>query len=349
MAAANSETPPRVVGIGLDLSLTYGTASLALSDGTYQDIAFVQGDISYRSLFNRWTSDIASNADDTKAHVQVRSTSLDRCKAKFDEAKRRLRTYLGLASTHDIAVLADMISLLRKEVETHLGHSIQTAVPTVPRLAGVLQQDLEIAMSVAGLNLPSTDAGPLLPDETTSASVRYRLGFCTSRETNITCTRQSRNVLTLFYSATALHIFHQRFHEARDDPRTDAGKFGDWLMASNMGFDARLNYARGEEAYWNLLRNWMHRYIKFWSDQYSITDIVLLGEFADQSNFTNVVQSARAQIKPSQAPFVNDESPLFDAARGAADLHASIFERKARFEDDSNAQRHRYLAKKSIR
>lgn len=147
------------------------TASLALSDGTYQDIAFVQGDISYRSLFNRWTSDIASNADDTKAHVQVRSTSLDRCKAKFDEAKRRLRTYLGLASTHDIAVLADMISLLRKEVETHLGHSIQTAVPTVPRLAGVLQQDLEIAMSVAGLNLPSTDAGPLLPDESMLTTV----------------------------------------------------------------------------------------------------------------------------------------------------------------------------------
>ncbi|KAG8631279.1 hypothetical protein KVT40_000419 [Elsinoe batatas] len=335
----DSRDIPKVVGIGLDLSLTYGTASLALEDGSHQDVAFVHGDQEYRNLYERLITKSTHHPQTTEdKKLAVSSCSArEMMKSKLVEARRVLRHMLGLAPTSDMAVLSGMLTMLRKKVEAHLGHCISEAIPTWPRLANLSRIDLHDAMRHSGLNIPASLDYSALQDESTAAFARYRLGFCTSREPNTTCSRQPRNVLTLYLSDTYFHTMHQKLTEAQDDPPTEAGELGDWLMGPGMGLDSRSNYAGGETAYWNLLGEWMHSYFRFWAKKEPLTDIVLLGEAAGNVNFTNVVLSARAQLPPTQMPFLNDESPLFDSARGAADLHAAMREEKRPFEDDSNA------------
>ncbi|KAF2223457.1 hypothetical protein BDZ85DRAFT_109699 [Elsinoe ampelina] len=337
--APDSRDIPKVVGIGLDLSLTYGTASLALEDGSYKDVAFVHGNQEYRDLYERLVTKSTHNSQITEDEKLTVSPCSARTmmESKLGEARQVLRHMLGLAPTSDIAVLSGMLTMLRKKVEAHLGHRITEAIPTWPRLANLSRIDLHDAMQHSGLNIPASLDYSALQDESTAAFARYRLGFCTSREPNTTCTRQPRNVLTLYFSDIYLHTMHQKLTEAQDDPSTEAGELGDWLMGPGMGLDSRSSYAGGETAYWNLLSEWMHSYFRFWARKQPLTDIVLLGEAADNANFTNIVLSARAQLPPSQMPFLNDESPLFDSARGAADLHAAMREERRPFEDDSNA------------
>ncbi|KAF4548088.1 Hypothetical protein D9617_32g092080 [Elsinoe fawcettii] len=337
LSTPTTSSSPKVVGIGLDLSLTYGTASLALEDGTYQDVAFVHGDQSYRDLFERLVQQSTSKSPATEEQ-EMTETCFSRAKSKVENVRQRLRTSFGLPPTSDMANLSNMITTLRKKVEAHVGHRIVEAVPTWPRLANISHADLAEAMRYSGLNMPSSTGHQGFLDETSAAYARYRLGFCTSREPNITCSRQPRNVLTLYYSDTYLHTMHEKLGEGHARSTNADGELGDWLVGSGMGLHSRSTYAGGDEAYWNLLREWMHLYVRFWAKKEPLTDIILLGEAADNTNFTAIVESARAQLPPTQMPFLNEESPLFDPARGAADVHAATTEASPPFDDDdSNA------------
>ncbi|KAG8628875.1 hypothetical protein KVT40_002740 [Elsinoe batatas] len=242
---ADTDSEKIAPGVGFDLTAFYGTASVSYANGTRLPIAKVDTMARSRELWLRL-------ALESSKHVAIEDEIKDRPRQDL----RSLRKRLGLPSSSDVGIIAEMIIALRDRTSTFLGHNMNFVVVTIPKLPGVYSEDIRDAIEYAGLRSTKVWFFDHLSYEATASYAGYRLGLYESwtqpeiclRETNA-CPREevftvlyTREALTLAtsYVKAAYYLFPPDYFN-RLDFELGSGKLESLSAA-------------GEERYWEALR-----------------------------------------------------------------------------------------------
>ncbi|EEH07718.1 predicted protein [Histoplasma capsulatum G186AR] len=308
------------VGIGFDLSASYGTAVIRYHNGSSVNVAKIDASMEYRSLMEQLSENGRQRA------LPGRSDSgWDEPGHLGDSSQRRLQAALP---DLDISALSSLISQLKAETERLLGHSIHSVAISSP---GYIQlSEAEIAQAIEHLGLKNIASDYDLA-VTSSEYAGYSFGIFTIPTTVDPCEQTPRQqtepetVLHLDYTEAALSGSTSSSTPQDTIPRrrTD-GVFADW----NLGLSKRPRFIE-EEAYWDLL--WRRIRTETEKSERKLTGVIMTGDaIFSGSRFLEVALDAlRGLVEPSAVLQAPEHTPdlVFAAARGAAEFAKRTQER----------------------
>ncbi|PQE10339.1 hypothetical protein CJF32_00000872 [Rutstroemia sp. NJR-2017a WRK4] len=196
----------RVPGIGFALETSHGAAVVRLHDGTYQQIALIEGDATYTDLLRSLaTGPKDRRSDDINSIWEL----LQYMKTR---TQRRLNKLVGRPATPETAILAAMVSALYKETQMWLAmgseQPIAAAVLSSPDLIKLTTEEVSDVLDCLKLkNL--MDDGPYTLDSVWSLSAAYAgygRGLCPTYTDADTCDEEE----WYFPSQSVLHIDFNR-------------------------------------------------------------------------------------------------------------------------------------------
>ena len=151
-----------------------------------------------------------------------------------------------------------------------------------------------------------------------------RMGFCSIRDLDLPCTCPYRTMFTILYTKKTMQVAMDYWWNA-----FYGGTYADendyWRnLDLSLGHDARFDNP-DPEFYWNEVRRHILEIVTKAHWQLPITDLILLGESAEEPEFSALVHDITTHMQKENFT-VHAGSPLYAAARGAADYHAMTVE-----------------------
>jgi len=252
---------------------------------------------------------------------------------------------MGLPATPEVAVLAVLLQSLRFDAEQYLGHSLESFVVTFPRMIGICEEDITDAIDYVGLRplqLPPQLSSRSIhqPYELEAAYMGSGLGLCAFYTNPQVCNEEADtlptvNVLSIYYSRHALAVEAKNlsrignsyepyafppYQEAHDAHSSSPTNF-------ELGSDSLPSTIGGQHAYWDRVRNYIQRDLHTSGNplRRNITDVLLQGESALDTNFLRVLREALQEIAGHRI-LIHSADPTHVAAKGAAVMAMRIYD-----------------------
>jgi hypothetical protein len=239
---------------------------------------------------------------------------------------------MGLPASSDVGELARLISSLRSAVEEHLGRKISGAVPTIPYLTALYQEDLEDAFEYVGLfYIPYWPLwhGGIFP-ETGASYVGNGFRLCTNYTDPVSCEEEKRNpphqqpqehTLSISYTERILTSSYSSAGMFFGGPLAD-----DFMLADfGLGWDKRHDNPK-EGYYWEAVRDTIIKPALTARNAWGglVDRVVVCGDCSMDDYFQKVLKQAvddALEKKPGIFAF----DPVYSAARGAAEMAKRVY------------------------
>jgi hypothetical protein len=210
------------------------------------------------------------------------------------------------------------MSQLRTLVDTHLGAgTTKSALPTMPNLPGLEQEDLQDALQHIGLRALVTHKHSRYVWETSAAFAGMGFGLCAHPEDCDACEDEEADMP--FRHILALSLTDRSFGAAYTYTQS---AFWSSHETESVQFELGLEN-EGEEAYWDRMREVIVGVGR--EAKRPLDTLLLLGEGAGHPEFVKTVQEALLKLYPGSGPgpsvrLWGQGDPLYVAARGAAEF-----------------------------
>ncbi|MCJ1471506.1 hypothetical protein MMC13_000146 [Lambiella insularis] len=238
------------------------------------------------------------------------------------QQRRRLRKSLGLPASADVGIIAKLLSSLRAAAEEAQQRQITHAMIATPDLVALYDEDIADAAAHIGLALLSDSYYERQPKHVYAAFVAYGLNNHTlpsvpEKELRATGTR---NVLTVYFSRGALGVeiaskWTNRtclltWAQHRSYFSTELGLPGFRLQGP---WKKRVAALVQEAMYHELFQHHLDT---------GVTDVLLLGETADEEMLGQTVQDAVMEVQEREPVMhrAGREAMAFVGSRGAAEM-----------------------------
>ncbi|KLJ06072.1 hypothetical protein EMPG_10516 [Blastomyces silverae] len=303
-------TPEEVhaVGIGFDLSSSYGTAVIRYHNGSLVNVAKVDAPQAYKSLMKRLS-------ESQRGALQSRFDRVwDELGPLGEPSQRRLQA--SSDDSLDISALSVLIFELKAQTEALLGHSIRSVAISSPDYVQLSASEISQVIEPLGLkNLASQHELSL----SSSEYAGYSSGFLTIPTTVDHCEeiteKRTETILHLDYTETTLSGSISNLQDTTLHHTENV--FSDW----HLGLSKKPGFTE-EEAYWDLLWRRITGHVQE-SDQ-KITKLIITGDAAVASNSRFVKEARNALrkfVEPAALRVLDDNpDPVFMAAKGAAEF-----------------------------
>ncbi|PGH08911.1 hypothetical protein GX51_00968 [Blastomyces parvus] len=298
----------RAVGIGFDLSSSYGTAVIRYHDGSEVNVAKVDASKAYTTLMKQLSESRRGALPTRFEPVWHEAGHLG------DTSQRRLQASPDY--DFDISAISVFVAELKAKTEALLGHSISSVAVSSPDYIQLSSSEISQAIDPLGLkNLASQHELSLSSLEYAG----YSSGFLPIPTTLDPCEKITENrtetILHLDYTETTLSGSISNLQDTTLHHTENV--FADW----HLGLSKKPGFIE-EEAYWDLLWRRINAQVQE-SDQ-KITKLIITGDAALPSNsrFLKEVRDAlRRFVEPAALHVLDDNpDPVFMAAKGAAEF-----------------------------
>ncbi|KAK3065286.1 hypothetical protein LTS18_003160 [Coniosporium uncinatum] len=313
------------LGIGFDLTPSYGTVAISLPNGSTCSIAKVSGSTAYHDTLARLALPSSQHLAPPYSSMQDQLSDLPR------QQLRRARKSAGLSASDDVGALAEMITALRAEAEKYLNASITSAVATTPHLVALYDEDIADAFEHAALSSPEVWLFKHLVYSTSAAYAGNGLGLCENYATDPKgCyeewnSRPSEVVMTVLYTQTALSVTLSSVKSAYYLWEPTYRYIIDFDLGSAATPDAETD-REGWEEYWRKVQGKLVSIMEQFPRYAKPARVLLMGESAADDTFRRFLDSAlKGVMEKSPRWEVGDE--MFVGAKGAAE-----FAKRAPFE-----------------
>ncbi|KAI0451264.1 hypothetical protein F5B21DRAFT_487788 [Xylaria acuta] len=316
--------------VGLALEIGHGTASIKYNNGTITPVARIRGSPQYVELMQRLATGPIKRMPDgsrTPPGVDERDIGTRNLWIRY-VIKSWARKLIFLPATPEIAVLADMVSQLRREVETALGHRVKGAAIASPDRVRLTRYEIGDVLDYLWLEDLVAEKQKTMFDQlfsTAAASAGYGSGLCASYTDAYECEREEHRFPDLW--TLHLDFSYQSFTGAMD--RTSKARrlwaHDDFV---DLGLGARHRPREDvpmEQEYWNRVRA---RIREFAASKHHVEKLYLTGDSASESQFLETVKTALADLAlPSvlealeyTSSTTSAEHYLFATSMGAAEF-----------------------------
>ncbi|KAL9107552.1 MAG: hypothetical protein Q9227_007552 [Pyrenula ochraceoflavens] len=225
---------------------------------------------------------------------------------------------MGLPSSSDVGILAQMIQNLRSKAEADLSITISSAVAGVPHLVALYQDDIQDAFEYLNLEYltPKNYFRPLVW-ETAAAFAGHGFGLCTHPEDTTSCQSEEagmkeQTVLSVHYSRSALTTSLAILRTATDL----------WEPAYRHREDFSLGHdSADKDEYWNAVKKHLQLIMREYPHYERPHRIVLTGDEAlgNDQTFSKVLHEAMVELMGEMPPVLTDDVELV-VAKGAAEF-----------------------------
>lgn len=301
------------IGVGFDLTASYGTAALSFPNGTTTSIIKIEGAPNYHEVLARLSLESSTHLsppyNDWGEEIEDRPRQQERQRRKAE----------GLPASSDVAALSNMTMHLRTAVETHLGHSITHALVSTPNLIALYDEDIQDTFDYLGLKCASANMRVRSLWETITAYAGNGLGLC-SNYMNITACREElenmldEEVVAVMLTQTALTVSQSKVRSAYNLWEPPYRRIVDF----SLGLDSR-NENPNEEYYWEAMKDRITEILI--KNRYSPrpSQVLLFGEASENENFRAILQTSLASMMEAIPPIL-DKHSVFAPAIGAAEF-----------------------------
>ncbi|EON63516.1 hypothetical protein W97_02744 [Coniosporium apollinis CBS 100218] len=305
------------VGIGFDLSGTYGTVAISYHNGTTVNVAKINASSPYHETMARLSLHSSQHLHPPYINMDEEWRDYPR------QLLRRWRKMRGLPASNDVGALSGMITDLRTEAEKFLGYRISSVVAAVVNLAAIYGEDIYDAFGYAGLEDIQIRPFNYPTYETMAAVAGHGLGLCEHYMDKEACEAEIRpisnmtNVLSVLYTRTALTVSLSRTSVAAWLYEHAPYKLEDFTL----GYDARHDNPR-EEYCWEALRDAIRAPILRGSVHSRVrqpSKVLLFGECSGNPRFRRLLEEEIMSLF-GRLPEILDDEPVFVWARGAAEF-----------------------------
>jgi len=325
---------PEAWVIGISLTASYGTVSIRNDDGSFRDVARVDGDENYRDMMLRFTFGSASHpahVSHCKFFMECRLTSTqsppynsmeDQWHDQPRQWLRSARKLVSLPASPDVSILSALTRSLLNIATAHPPATIASVVISYPALPGLYAED--IADVGHYLSLPMLDGNHVYqPRSIVSAYAGYGMGLCSSYTDQARCRKEGltlpvRPTLFIEYTSTALFLHFALMREAYDLADPDVYTYNYFFRPEDHttpDAEERLRKLRTR------IIQLLHRRYSLFSgnpEPSEVITVLLTGE----SSTSVVAESVERAVKSAgfEIDLFGPTYPEFTVARGASEL-----------------------------
>ncbi|MDI1490052.1 MAG: hypothetical protein OHK93_001251 [Ramalina farinacea] len=302
-----------LVGVGIDLTVDYGTISISYGANT-QSLAKVDGSNEYKALMARAFQDNTPNS--SNPHQKAAESSPEKAR----EVMRPLGKQRVSLVTSDILILAEMIDSL---MAYQHDFNARSAVLSAPNLPGLLYEDIKEAFDLLGLQLLDTRLHhDPLTGKSASTHAGHGFGLCSDPESLDGCLAEASS------SLPTEHIMIVEWTQnALTARRTYIGGFSTVVDPSSdqqiQDFTLGSDNAVVGQPYWSKVRAQIGRLLD--QEPYAtkpLTKVILVGESIEHDSFLQrLLQDVlkEAKVGEKMPDFLVDD-PVFVVSKGAAEM-----------------------------
>ncbi|KAM0145993.1 hypothetical protein ACHAPG_011362 [Botrytis cinerea] len=276
-------------GIGFALETSYGAAVVRFHNGTYQQIALIEADKSYKYFLRNLATGPKSRTPD---HFDTNWEKLQYLKSRTQRLINKVR---GLPATPEIGILASMVSKLLNQTSIVLGAEIPivAAVLTSPHRISLNLEETDDLFVYLGLKNLMSVPDSLEDLYSTSASYAgYGRGLCKLFTDVISCELEE----SYFSIQRVLYIDFNRNSLSRTIKRLQSAQDG-FVEATFIDFD--LGYEREEvlldlvpenrrDIYWDAVSTRIREFVVGFESK--ITELLFTGTAASDAKFRTVIK-----------------------------------------------------------
>ena len=236
---------------------------------------------------------------------------------------RKARKAIGLPASHDVGVLAKMLSDLRSRVEEQISKPVESAGVATLNLVALYQEDLQDAFEYVGLRYLTFPVRYGVLYETSAAYAGYKFGLCSDYTNRSACKTEQVHmpkdvVMTVLYTRTALTVSLSIMESAYylyEPPHRH-------LLDFSLGYDARpLNGAN--EGYWDAVGLKLEQILIENPYYERPAKVLLMGDCARDETFQRILKKALNQ-QLGELPEILGRGSEGVAAKGAAEFAKRI-------------------------
>lgn len=333
-------------GVGFSLELAYGTAVIRYHDGTYKNVARIQGDEEYVSAMHSLAANTKRGASVivNQRPPDVRSY-LDQMIWRIQHGRARRTTTPAFPASEELFALADMITKLKDATELTSIESIVLSTPGCIRLTGEELEDLTDHLRMDGRNWTITQL-----NSAASAYAGLGFGLCSDYLDVARCEAEElvlprHRLLHIDVSEQSLsaNMVLMRHATARQHADLTAARWGEQSFAT---FD--LEYPTTNDT-WTDLR----RHLRSFEDSYlwKISKVIFTGSSACDTKIRSVIRDALWDaVRPTafDTDYKNCEDLLWATARGAAEFSKRRQEGPVECRDSEECKRRRESHRSSM-
>ena len=236
---------------------------------------------------------------------------------------RKARKALGLPASHDVGLLAKMLSDLRSRVEEQIGKPVESAGVATLNLVALYQEDMQDAFEYVGLRYLIFPVRYGITYETSAAYAGYKLGLCSDYTNRSACKQEqvdmpSEVVMAVLYTRTALTVSLSIMKSAYylwEPPYRH-------LLDFSLGYDARpVNVAY--EGYWDAVGLKLEQLLIENSYYKRPAKVLLMGDCVQDKTFQRILKQALSRQMEELPEILGSDSEGV-AAKGAAEFAKRI-------------------------
>ena len=314
--AQASEQP--VLGVGFDLTASYGSAAVSFPNGTIRTIIKISAEDGYNEVLHRLSLD-------SSTHL---SPPYDNLGESWDDMPRqwlrKARKRIGLPASSDVRHLTRMLADLRASVEGQVG-PISSAGVTTPHLVALYDEDLHDAFDYIGLRyltFPVGSVGRNILYETSAAYAGYGFGLCADYTDREGCENELNHmsdvvVMAVLYTRSALTVSLSVLMSA----------YGLWeppyrhVVDFELGYDAwnGIDDVEDDGGYWAKVKMRLDQIMVEFPLYDKPAKVMLMGDCVHDEMFQRTLLTALADQMEELPEILGTGSDVV-AARGAAEM-----------------------------
>ncbi|KGO52914.1 hypothetical protein PEX2_048130 [Penicillium expansum] len=291
--------------IGISLTAAYGTISLRHSDGSFEDLARVEGDSSYIEMMRRLSSPAASHPSPPYSSMDDMWDDIPR------QAWRSFRKKIGLAASPDVHVMSQLV---KKLLSLSKSATLPYVIISYPGMEALYEEDIYDMAEYLGLP-KLTGIYEYYPQEAYAAYAGHGLGLCEHFKDKDRCKDEGNQLpmhetLLVEYTdqAILLHITYLR------TVNVDRGSADPLVTASfELGANSRVDKHASHVA------EFVHQFLSAWFEGPLLPDelLVIMTGTRDEA-IEGAIQEAAERVVPKTQIIASKSE--FIASRGSAEL-----------------------------
>ncbi|KAL8903304.1 MAG: hypothetical protein Q9207_004017 [Kuettlingeria erythrocarpa] len=266
-----------------DISFLFSTASIRFHNDTFQATARVEDQTAFLALMQR----LATGPRNRVPHDIP--SYWDKLRYLKRRTQRLINKAAGRPATPETAILANLVAMLKTQVEKLLGERVTAAVLSSPDRIRLTEEEVSDVLDYLNVrNLMS------IPDDledlyaTSAAFAGYGYGLCRQYTDPYVCEREEQHfppqrLLHVDFTLHSLSGTIKSLNTARD------GSADKMFIDIDLGL-AQLETFREEEMYWMAVRDRIRLLVHSYKPR--ITQVMLSGSAAGDRRFVDAVRDA---------------------------------------------------------
>ncbi|CAI7640865.1 unnamed protein product [Penicillium crustosum] len=315
-------------GVGFDLTPLYGTAVVKYYNGTFVEVAKIQGNPEYLKLMARLAIS-EPVLQSTRNFMHKLSSCLveylfPSVSSPWRDWWRRLNMKLGRPIKADgVEIISDLLQELKIATEKAISQPLDRVAVTEPGFQALSPAMVNAALRVLGLRTWLRDSvyypSRLAEGDAVYAANGY--GLCINYLDRFQCADEFEHspVPTVFVVSYNHNLLYTSII---DYATSEAFSFISGLQAQlvdyDLGLDNLVENEQDQTAFWDRLRSQLQILPR--ESEYTITHILLAGESVTHPRFLAFLRESMSKLSldPAMAKIQLAIDPTFAAARGAA-------------------------------